>query len=196
GRRAEYVVVDTAATGERVIEHVKRAGGYVTVLPLDLIRSSAATVPASVLAKEGVVGLATGLVAVDPAYAGVRDMLLAGTVVTRDLRTATAIARAERHRPRCVTLEGEVLEASGAMSGGRRSQQGTVLGLAADLEDAEAAAEAARRGAEEAMADLEAARQTVRSHQEEARVAAEGAERAEAAAARAREERAAATRLV
>src|SRR5690606_32192325 len=158
---AEYVVVDTAATGERVIEHVKRVGGYVTVLPLDLLRPSAATVPSTVLGRDGVVRLAADLVAVDPAYEGVRDMLLAGPAGTRDLRTATAIARSERHRPRCVTLEGEVLEVSGAMSGGRRSQQGTVLGLAADLEDAEASAAAAARAADEALADLEAARQTV-----------------------------------
>ena len=196
GRRAEYVVVDTAATGERVIEHVKRAGGYVTVLPLDLVRVGGASVSPAVLARDGVVGLATDLVEVDPAYRTLRDMLLAGTVVTRDLRTATAIARAERHRPRCVTLEGDVLEPSGAMSGGKRSQQGTVLGLAADLEDAEAASEAAQEAAEAALRDLEAARQTVRSKQDEARLAAEQAERAEAASARAREERAAAARLV
>jgi chromosome segregation protein len=196
GRRAEYVVVDTAATGERVIEHVKRAGGYVTVLPLDLVRAGGGSVAQSVLSRPGVVGLATDLVEVDPAYETVREMLLAGTVVTRDLRTATAIAREARHRPRCVTLDGEVLEPSGAMSGGKRSQQGTVLGLGADLEDAEAAAEEARAAADEAMQALEAVRQTVRSAQEAAREAAEQASHAEAAAGRARETRAAAARLV
>ncbi|HZJ09487.1 MAG TPA: chromosome segregation SMC family protein, partial [Trueperaceae bacterium] len=37
GRRAEYVVVDTAETAERILAHVKESGGYVTVLPLDLL---------------------------------------------------------------------------------------------------------------------------------------------------------------
>jgi len=196
GRRAEYVVVDTADTGERVIAHVKRSGGYVTVLPLDLVRVGGSSTWPTVSSSDGVVGLATDLVQVDGAYRKVVDMLLGGTVVTRDLRTATAIARRERHRPRLVTLEGEVVEASGAMSGGRRSQQGTVLGLAADLEDAEAAAAAARAAAEEATRELEAVREAVRARQEAARAAAEEAERAEAACARAREARAAAARLV
>src|SRR5690606_9646447 len=164
-------------------------------LPLDLIRPGGASAPAAVLQRDGVVGLATDLVAVDDAYRSVRDVLLAGTVVTRDLRAATAIARSERYRPRCVTLEGEVLEASGAMSGGKRSHHGTVLGLGADLEDAEAAAEAAQRAADAALRELEAARQTVRSRQEAAVAAGREAERAETASGRAREARAAAARL-
>ena len=195
GRRSEYVVVEDSASGEAVIEHVKRSGGYVTVLPLDLVRPTGGRVDPGHLSREGAVGAATDLVEVEPRFERVRDLLLGGTLVVEDLHTATAIARGGGHRPRLVTLDGDLLETSGAMSGGKRSGQSTVLGLGADLETAEAAAAQAEAAAEAALKELEEARQAVRASQETLRAAAGEAERAESANYGARESRAAAERL-
>ncbi len=175
GRRVEYVVVDTAATGERVLAEVRRAGGWATLLPLDLLRSPRGGFDAGWGATEGVVARAVDAVDVDPAYRSVAEGLLANTFLVRDLPSATALARRHRDRPRLVTLDGDVLEATGAMSGGRRAGAGTVLGLGRDLEDAENAASEAVTHEAELRARLDEARQRVR----EAQAAAEG-ERAEA----------------
>ena len=195
GRRAEYVVVDTAACGERVLASVKSSGGYVTVLPLDLLRAQSHPPAADVLERPGVVGAAVDLVEADERFRSVVDLALGGTVVVESMAAATAIARGRGARPRMVTLDGDVLEASGAMSGGRRSQQSSVLGAAADLEDAEAAAAAAQEQAAEALVTLEAAQQRVRDAQGVARESSEGAERAAADLAAARERVAVAERV-
>ncbi len=195
GRRAEYVVVEDADSGEAVIEHVRRSGGYVTVLPLDLVRPRDGNVDDALLAGDGVVGLAADLVEVDARFRQVRDLMLGGTLVVTGLRVATALARAPGLRPRLVTLQGDLLETSGAMSGGKRQGQATVLGLGADLEDAESAAREASEAAQAAMVELEAARQAVRSCQEAHRAASLVADEAVTAHQRAREGRAAGDRL-
>ncbi|HEX7001587.1 MAG TPA: chromosome segregation protein SMC [Trueperaceae bacterium] len=195
GRRSEYVVVEDAATGQAVIEYVKNSGGYVTVLPLDLVRPNFGRVDPSEVTRPGVVGAATELVEVEPRFAAVRDLLLGGTLVVTELEAATAIARGRTSRPRLVTLDGDLLETSGAMSGGKRSGQSTVLGLGADLEAAESAAEEAAVAAEVALEELEEARHDVRAGQEALRAASEDAQRADDANNRARESRAANERL-
>ncbi len=195
GRRSEYVVVEDAATGQAVIAHVKSSGGYVTVLPLDLVRPAFGRLDPADLASAGAVGAATELVEVEPRFSAVRDLLLGNTLVVADLDVATAIARGRASRPRLVTLDGDLLETTGAMSGGKRSGQSTVLGLGADLEAAEAAAEEAGIAAEAALSELEEARRDVRARQEALRVATEEAQKAEDANNRAREGRAANERL-
>jgi len=177
GRRAEYVVVDTAETAERVLAEVRRAGGWVTLLPLDLLRppredGGGARLP-------GVIGRASDAVDVEPAYRPVVAQLLANTHLVPDLATATAIARRHADRPRLVTLQGDVVEAGGAISGGRRTGGATVLGLGRDLEQAERDAAAAAAAAAAALAERAAAQERVRAAQADAaarRAAADGAE--------------------
>src|SRR5690606_29800443 len=135
----------------------------------------------------GVIAPAADVVEVEARFGKVIDMLLGGTVVVQDMAAASAIARKPGARPRMVTLEGDLLEASGAMSGGKRSQQSAVLGAAADLEDAEAAAAEAQEHAAVALAALEVAQRGVRDALAAARSAAERAELATAELASARE---------
>jgi len=154
GRRAEYVVVDDAGTAQAVLRHVRQAGGFVTVLPLDLLRAQPNRGLGSAGGMPGVVAPATDLIVSDPRYETLFEMLLGGTLVVSDLDAATAIAKLPGGRPRLVTREGEIVEPTGAMSGGKRSQHAAVLGAAAELEEAEAAAAASSASAEEAAARL------------------------------------------
>lgn len=196
GRRAEYVVVDDARTGEAVLDHVRRAGGFVTVLPLDLLRAPHDRGGAQLAGRPGVIAPALDLASFDAKYATLFEFLLGGTVVVDTLASATAIARRDAHRPRMVTLGGDVVEPSGAMSGGKRSQHAAVLGAAADLEQAEAAASAAAAAAEEGSTRLVEAQALMRELLAAQRAAAEENRAAAQALAAAREERAGHERLV
>ena len=75
------------------------------------------------------------------------------TALVTSLDDAVTLARRYARRPRFVTLQGDVMESYGAMTGGRVQGSGAVLGLAADLEEAEVAARDAQR---EAAAQREA----------------------------------------
>lgn len=147
GRRSEYVVVADARVGEKVIGHVRSAGGYVTVLPLDLVRGGRRS-HGAISGEPGVVGEAADLVGTEPRFRAVADQLLGGTIVVEKMDDAVRVARTRDARPRMVTLEGDNLDPSGAMSGGRRHGGVDVLGAARELEQAEhAAAEAAEQEA-------------------------------------------------
>lgn len=190
GRRAEYVVVDTAETGRKVLSHVRKAGGFVTVMPLDLLRQQPERGLGAAAGRDGVVALATDLISHAEGHAVLFENLLGGTVVVTDMEAATAIARRPGSRPRLVTLQGDILEPTGAMSGGKRSQQATVLGAAAELEEAEEAARESGAVAATAQRRLDQVQTEVRALLERVAREAEAVRGAEAALARAREERA------
>ncbi len=187
GRRAEYVVVDHADTGRKVLRWVRERGGFVTVLPLDLLRDEGRRPPRELLARQGVIGAAVDVVEVGAAYRAVAEQLLGGTLLVETMEVATELARARGPRARMVALDGDILEASGAMSGGRRGPQTSVLGAAAELEEAEAGEERARQQAEAALEELERRQQEVRELQQRGPASAAAWEEARARLAAARE---------
>ncbi|MEJ2357796.1 MAG: chromosome segregation SMC family protein [Deinococcales bacterium] len=189
GRRAEYVVVDRADTGRAVLRWVRERGGFVTVLPLDLLRDDGRRAPRALLEQTGVVGAAVDVVEVDPAYRAVAEQLLGGTVLVETMERATALARGRGPRARMVALNGDILEASGAMSGGRRSAQAGVLGAAAELEEAEAAQARAQAEAGSAKEELDRCQAEVRTLQQRQPEAQRALDEARAALAEARQRR-------
>lgn len=145
GNRSEFVVVRSAESGRKVIEHVRDKRAFVTVLPLDLVRGRNAHVPAGMLEAPGVIGLAIGQTRFDDEHAELFSQLLGNTLLVEDLESAIGLARDWRERPRLVTLEGEILDAGGAMSGGRRNTASAVIGQARELRQLEQ--ETSRAGA-------------------------------------------------
>lgn len=124
GRRLEQVVVHTAEDARHIIEELKRKGGRATFLPLDLIRARGRR-DASLLHEPGVVGNMADLCPTEPALVG--ESLLAGTLLVKDLKVANHLARTYQNRPRLVTLDGELLESGGAITGGRLRDTGNAV---------------------------------------------------------------------
>ena len=137
GRRAEHVVVESSGVAERVLAHVRQAGGWVTLLPLDLMQNRIQTLPPALAAEESVIALASDVTESEARFRGLVQGLLSGTALVTTLPEAVALAKRHRTRPRFVTLTGDVLEAYGAISGGRAGGAGLMLGAAADLRRAE-----------------------------------------------------------
>ncbi|MEB3263374.1 MAG: chromosome segregation protein SMC [Synechococcus sp.] len=127
GARLGQVVVDDDGIAARAIELLKsRRAGRLTFLPLNRIRGGGGSAGAAALqrgagpgagssaGKAGLVGRAVELVRHEPVYAEVFRYVFGDTLVFHDLSSA----RRELGRCRAVTLEGELLEKSGAMTGG------------------------------------------------------------------------------
>lgn len=144
GRRLEQVVVQTAYDARDIIAELKKQGGRATFLPLELLQERPRR-DAALLREHGVVGNLADLCPTDPPLVG--RSLLSDTLIVDTLDTASRLARQHRQRPRLVTLGGEVVEPSGAMTGGRLRDSGSnVLAdgrrfqeLAAEIEELETA---------------------------------------------------------
>ena len=115
GGRLANVVVDDDRVGQRCIEYLKsRNAGRATFLPItDMQNRSLPSLPD----HEGVVEFAYNLVDFDPEYAGVFSYVLGDTLVVEDIETARELMG----QFRIVTLEGDLVEKSGAMTGGSKS---------------------------------------------------------------------------
>ena len=149
GARLGQVVVDDDRIAARAIELLKsRRAGRLTFLPLNKIRGGGGSAGSAAAFErgpgagrgggggaDGLVGRAFELVRFEPVYGEVFRYVFGDTLVFRDL----ASARRELGRCRAVTLEGELLEKSGAMTGGSLQQRGNQLsfGTAADSDEAE-----------------------------------------------------------
>ena len=115
GGRLANVVVDDDGTGQRCIEYLKsRNAGRATFLPLSKMHQR--SLPAAP-DLPGVVDFAYNLVDFDPHYADVFSYALGDTLVVEDMETARDLMGEFR----LVTLEGDLVEKSGAMTGGSTS---------------------------------------------------------------------------
>lgn len=118
GAGIQNVVTETAEDAKGAINFLKKhKAGRVTFLPLDILHARS-NVDDRVLNYRGVVGWAPDLVNADPRYRVVVENLLGNVVITETLDDAIQISRRERTRMRLVTLDGEVVNPGGAMTGG------------------------------------------------------------------------------
>lgn len=137
GMSASSIVVDTAVDGKRCIEYLKHSdSGRATFLPLDTIRPAALR-EEGLENRPGCYGTADRLVTFDGKYTSVIKNLLARTVVCENMDSALALARVYKYRFRIVTLDGQILQAGGAMTGGSVSRGTGALARAAALRAAQ-----------------------------------------------------------
>ena len=143
GARMGQVVVDDDRIAARAIDLLKsRRAGRLTFLPLNKIRAPGGGGGAAMARGRrpdatdagGLVGPAVDLIRYEPIYADVFAYVFGDTQVFSDLGSA----RQFLGRSRAVTLEGELLEKSGAMTGGSFSQRsgGLSFGVSNDGDEA------------------------------------------------------------
>lgn len=128
GSQLQQLVVDQQKTGKEIIHFlVQHRAGRVTILPLNALRRSRQLNANGLADLPGFIGVASHLIDFDQTLQPVIDHLLATTVITDNLDHATVIANQAHHRARVVTLDGQVINASGSMSGGANRHQRTGL---------------------------------------------------------------------
>jgi len=134
GGAMQHIIVDSEEDGKAAINLLKhRDGGRATFLPLSTIKGSVLN-EKTVSSKPGFEGIALDLVTFDPKYAGVYTNLLGRVVVADNLNSAISIAKAYDHKFRIVTLDGQVINAGGSMTGGSKASSAGVLSRANELE--------------------------------------------------------------
>ncbi len=138
GGSIQNIVTDTEETAKRQIEFLKKNKfGRATFLPLSGITAKDTFSTPQALKEKGVIGLASSLVKADPKYEELVRQLLGRTVVADHIDQAIALARKYRHSLRIVTVDGELLNPGGAMSGGAFKNSSNLLGRRREIEELE-----------------------------------------------------------
>ena len=134
GAALQNIVVDRDTDAKEAIAFLKRRdAGRATFLPMSAIRGDMLREPR--LAQEyGFVGIASQLVTYDARYDGIFQNLLGRTVVVEDLDCGVNMARRYQNRFRIVTLDGQVINRGGSMTGGSVSRSAGVLSRANELQ--------------------------------------------------------------
>ena len=128
GSSGQFIVVENEQSGRDAINFLKKnKGGRATFLPITSIKPR--YVPENSKQKiqniSGYVGIASELVSNDAKVQTIIDNLLGHTIVAETLESANEIARTIQFRNRVVTLEGDVMNAGGSMTGGGGRQNNT-----------------------------------------------------------------------
>lgn len=154
GGAMQNLVMETEQDAKNAIRFLKQRDlGRATFLPLTTIKGN-------VLDKRemedlpGFVGVASELCSCEPKFDGVRDSLLGRVAVAEDLDSAVAIAKRTRYRFRIVSLDGQVVNAGGSLTGGSRAKNSGLLSRASEIERIREKAAALAKQAEQAAQSL------------------------------------------
>ena len=134
GGAMQQIVVGTESDGKAAISYLKRTGsGRATFLPISTIQSKSLT-ENGLEDCRGFVGIASALVKTENAYRGILENLLGRTVIVRDIDAAIAMANKYHNRFKIVTLDGQVMNPGGSMTGGSVNKEAGILSRANELE--------------------------------------------------------------
>ena len=163
GGSIQNVVTDTDVTAKEVIEYLKKNKlGRATFLPLKSITGRGEFKDVEVLDENGVIGIASSLVNVDDEYKGVASFLLGRIVVVDNIDNALMIARKYRFSLILVTLEGELLNRGGSISGGAYKNKSNLLGRRREMDELSAKASAHQVRINELEKEIDAGRKLLR----------------------------------
>jgi chromosome segregation protein len=125
GERLQYVIVESHSQGVEAIDYLKTAAeGRASLIPLTRLREAEGIPPADADAHPGVVAPCLEVVRFDPSYEKVARFLLGDALIVRDLRAALELWHQQGGRRTLVTLDGEVLDPYGVVTGGPLEGEG------------------------------------------------------------------------
>ncbi len=138
GLTLQNIVTDTEEDAKKLIEYLRTNNlGRASFLPISSVKGK----KVDKLIKNGlggVIGLASDLVKVDKKYEEIILNLLGRTVVVEDMDTAIILARQNKYGFKIVTIKGDIINPSGAISGGSVTQKSNgIIGRATGIKELE-----------------------------------------------------------
>lgn len=133
----QNVITETEADAKRAIAYLKSSkGGRATFLPV-------ATIKAREFKEHGFedmpgfIGIASELVDTEPKYREIIKYLLGAVVVAEDIDCAVSIAKKYGYRVKTVTLDGQVVNPGGSLTGGSLTKNAGLLSRGSDIKSLE-----------------------------------------------------------
>lgn len=134
GAAMQNIVVNTDEDAKQAIRYLKSTdGGRATFLPLNTIKSRQLN-ENRLDDCYGFIGVASELCSCEVKYNSILSSLLGKIVIVEDLNSATAIAKKYSYRFKIVTLDGQVVNAGGSLTGGSLNRNTGLLSRASEIE--------------------------------------------------------------
>ena len=181
GGAMQQIVVENEADGKAAMAYLKRTGGgRATFMPLSTIRGKGLQ-ETGLEGCRGFVSIASQLIRTEDRYSQIVEYLLGRTVIVEHIDDAIAMARKYHNRFKIVTLDGQVMNPGGTMTGGSVNKDAGILSRANELEKLtaqekslenkrltlEAELQEAQRSADQVEFQLSAARDQLREAEDQ-----------------------------
>lgn len=126
GAAIQNVVVEDEASAKTAISYLKKNNlGRVTFLPMNVMRSNKLKFDRTY--KTDYIGICSDLIQYSKEYTSLVENLLGRVVLVEDIDKAVALAREAGHRFKIVTLEGDIVNPGGALTGGSLKVNSNIL---------------------------------------------------------------------
>ena len=138
GSSIQNIVTPTAEDAKLVIEYLRRNDfGRATLLPIALLNPSRIDRrERELLSMDGVIGVASELISFDESIRTAAEYLLGRTVIVRDLDSGIALKKRSHGAFHIASLDGDIISASGSMSGGSANKRGySLLGREREIQE-------------------------------------------------------------
>lgn len=135
GAALQNIVVTDEDAAKKAIKMLKEQGrGRVTFLPITSVRGSRLD-EKGLSSCDGFIGIGCDLVKNDPKYDGIVKSVLGRIVVAEDLDCAVAIAKKYGYKFRIVTLDGQLVNAGGSLTGGSSVKSAGLLSRKQEIDE-------------------------------------------------------------
>ena len=136
GSGLQQLVCEDEGTAKRLIEKLKRERqGRASFLPLPSLRKNRDEKYDSLKKEAGVIGVFADLIKVPESCKGLENYLLSRVLLVRSMEEALSLEKKYHHSLRIVTLEGELLQAGGSISGGAYKNNSSLMGRKREMEE-------------------------------------------------------------
>ena len=160
GASIQNIVTETEEDAKRAIEYLKKGNlGRASFLPISAVKGT--KLKENVKGVTGVIGIASDLITYDAKYENILWNLLGKTVVIDNMDNAVVVAKKYKYGFRIVTLEGDIINPSGQMTGGSTFKKTTsILSRAREITDLEKVIKELKAKHEKLVLDMESYKKT------------------------------------
>ncbi len=136
GQALQNIVTDTEEDAKKLIEHLRKNNlGRASFLPISAVKGRKLE---KISKTDGVIGIASDLVKVNKKYEDIILNLLGRTVIVETMENAITLARKNKYSFRIVTLKGDVINPSGAITGGSNNTKfNNIIGRTSQIQELE-----------------------------------------------------------
>ncbi len=157
GGNIQNIVTDNEQTAKKMIEFLKQNRfGRATFLPLTNVKANSLLRNQDALKESGVIGLASTLVHVEDQYRDLAVNLLGRTIVVEHIDIGIRLSKKYQYGLRIVTIEGELLNPGGSITGGAFKNTSNLLGRRREIDELELTVSKLRSKVENLQKSIEA----------------------------------------